>query len=91
MTSSNPSVPVVPDITTFTIVTLMKPHFEVTIHFNRQCLISKYSAIRYLRPGTHYCIQFASELRRVIHLVMCCISSFFYILVLQWHELWVTW
>jgi len=62
MTSSNPSVPMVPDITTFTIVTLMKLHFEVTIHFNRQCQISKYNAIRYLRPATHYYIHFASEL-----------------------------
>jgi len=87
MTSSNPSGPVVPDITTITVVTLMKPHFEVNIHFNRQCLISKYNAIRYMRSGTHYYIQFASEFRRVIHLVMCCISSFFYILVLQWHKL----
>jgi hypothetical protein len=36
MLSSNPSVPVVPDIITFTVVTLKKPYFEVTIHFNWQ-------------------------------------------------------
>lgn len=69
---------------------LYRSHFDVTIHFNRQCLISKQNAIRYLRPGTHYYIQCASEFRRVIHLVMCCISSFFYSLVLQRHELHIT-